>query len=46
MTDMADIVAASGLLVLGPLALVVLCCGLPLLLLLFMGKRGGPPDQH
>ncbi len=46
MAAMAAIAATSGLLVLGPLALVALCCGLPLLLLLFMGKRGGPPDQH
>lgn len=43
---MADIAATSAWLVLGPIALIALCCGLPLLLLLFMGKRGGPPDQH
>ncbi len=37
---------ASGWLALGPIVLLALCCGLPLLLLLFMGRRGDPPDHR
>jgi len=45
MALIAIIAATSAWLVLGPIVLSALCCGLPLLLLLFLGKRGGPPDQ-
>jgi hypothetical protein len=39
---MADIAATGEWIVLIPIAL---CCGLPLLLALFMGKRRGPPNR-
>lgn len=38
--------AASGWLVFWPIAVIVLCCGLPLLLFLLIGRRGGPPDER
>ena len=48
MADLTAIATASGWLVFGPIAVIVLCCGLPLLLLLLLllGRRGGPPGER
>jgi|GEM_PF-6617507 len=39
---MADLATVSGLLAVVP---VILCCGLPLLALWFLGRRGEPADR-
>ena len=44
--NLAAIAAAGGWLVFGPIAGIVLCCGLPLLLFLLLGRRGGPPGER